>query len=210
MPRLLGKQRKYARKQHNPYQSLAAVPLGKTGGAKVEKPAIHYFWFSAAQTRRACMMHWLYILLLISQTSFSKPTIHHPHQSHSNSPWGEAKEKCPVSQGHTPNGLWAKDGWELGLIHCLSEGLAALADITFPLLGCLFWRTKEALSKLSSPACLGEKLMMGDGAHLQLIHHSTHHSTSMETSSEKRASSRGWVHISAPFLAWPQPRHEPW
>lgn len=43
MPELLGKQRKYARKLHNPYQSLDAFPLGKTGGAKVEKPAIHYF-----------------------------------------------------------------------------------------------------------------------------------------------------------------------
>lgn len=53
MPELLGKQRKYARKLHNPYQSLDAFPLGKTGGAKVEKPAIHYFLFRAAQTRRA-------------------------------------------------------------------------------------------------------------------------------------------------------------
>lgn len=43
MPKLLGEWRKYASERHNPYPSLDAVPLGKTGGAKVEEPAIHYF-----------------------------------------------------------------------------------------------------------------------------------------------------------------------
>lgn len=56
-----------------------APTSGRGRGPGLQKPAIHYFGFTAERTRGAHMIHSLCILLSISKTSFSKLPIHQQH-----------------------------------------------------------------------------------------------------------------------------------